>query len=312
MLAEDNPRFLTRLPIGFDHTASGIQHLVLMGLDASAAELVNLVERDAPHDIYAALATRALELFDENNQYADYWREYFKWVKIRKFLKAPGVSFSYASTDRGNVRQIYEAHYKLRDEEGPPTFQAVVYLVGKFRQACAELLPGPAQTMEYLQSLARACNQAGRFMEWTTPSGLFVSNIYPQLDKPKVYLPDSEYTVASIIPGSIRAPKTKSTIVANFTHSLDASQLVSTVNALFDNYTEVLCVHDCFAVRAPQATEFHNTNRQELAFMYQQMFDERGGPLEMLRAQNGNIGNRPPLLGNFRLVNVNNATYTCS
>jgi hypothetical protein len=312
MLAEDNPRFLTRLPIGFDHTASGIQHLALIGLDAKAAGLVNLVDCAAPHDIYAALATRAVELFDVNDEYADYWRQYFKHVKTRKFLKAPGVSFSYASTDRGNVRQIFEAHYKLREEEPPPSFKAVVYLVSKFRQACAELLPGPVQTMEYLQSLARDCNKAGRFVEWTTPSGLHVSNIYPQLNKPTVYLPDgAEYTVASIIPGTIRSPKTKSTIAANFVHSLDASQLVRTVNALFDNYTEVLCVHDCFAVRASHATEFHKTNRQELASMYQEMFDEWGGPLAMLRAQNGGIGDAPPPLGKFKLVKVNTATYAC-
>jgi DNA-directed RNA polymerase, mitochondrial len=315
VLANDNPGFKTHLPVGFDHTASGIQHLALIGRDTQAAKLVNLVDCAAPSDIYAALAKRAQELFDSNH-WADYWCDYFKQLgagNIRKLLKAPGVSFSYAATERGNVRQIYEAHYDLCEDAEPPPWAAVVYLVDKFRQACAEMLPGPVATMQYIQSLVKDCNSAERFLEWPTPSGLHVSNLYPKLNKPTIYLPDgTEYTVAGIIPDTIRGAKTKSSAAANYVHSLDASHLARTVNELADNEMDALCVHDCFAVRAPHATQFHITNREELALMYEKMFEE-GGPLALLRARNGNIGDPPPPPGKFEIgKNVQAATYACS
>jgi hypothetical protein len=68
----------------------------------------------------------------------------------------------------------------------------------------------------------------------------------------------------------------------------------------------VLCVHDAFAVLAAHAEQFHITNREELALMYNEMF-ERGGPLELLRQQNRGAAPAPPV-GSFDLMQVQQAT----
>jgi hypothetical protein len=317
---DTNPKSITTLPIGFDHTASGLQHLTLIGMDETAAPLVNLVNCAAPRDIYGELAERTTELFDDSPE-ANFWLERFKLLgrsNVRKLLKQPGMTFSYASTSRGNIRQIYDAHYDLIDAyqelgEDELPFEMVRYLVDSFRTACAEMLPGPERTMGYIQSIVRACNKANRFMEWPTPSGLWVSNLYPKLHAPTVYLLDGvKNTIADgAIPNTINRRKTKSSAAANFVHSLDASHLARTINALAANEMDALCVHDCFAVLAPHAEQFHITNREELALMYDEMFQD-GGPLVQLRRQNGDVGDAPPPVGSLNRWQVQQAIYACS
>jgi DNA-directed RNA polymerase len=57
------------LPIGFDGTANGIQHLVLLARDEQTAQLVNLIDADAPQDIYLAVTQRVMKLLEgEDNR----------------------------------------------------------------------------------------------------------------------------------------------------------------------------------------------------------------------------------------------------
>ena len=138
VLVANDTKYLSDLPIAFDHSASGIQHLCLVGLDAATAPLVNLIDCKAPRDIYGELARRTVELFD-SSPWAGFWSERFSEFgasKTRKLLKVPGLTFSYSSTDRGNVGQIFHAYdeiygSELDDELGDDAFKAVVYLVGQ-------------------------------------------------------------------------------------------------------------------------------------------------------------------------------------
>jgi DNA-directed RNA polymerase len=292
--------------------ASRIQHLALIGLDEKTAELVNLTPRDVPHDIYGALANRTVELFD-NSEEADYWRALFKNgpQNTRKLLKQPGMTFSYASTDRGNIRQVQDAFFDVYEKD-PPDFIRLRYLVGRFRIACKEMLPGPAGTMEYIQSLVKASNKENRFLEWSSPSGLIVGNVYPKKRKPRIYMPDgSKHIVAEDIPGTVNKQRTMNSAAANFVHSMDAAHLVRTVNALADMGMPALCVHDSFAVLAPHAWDFQVANREQLAMMYDEMF-KQGGPLALLRRHNNDIGDPPSWPGTLRLSQVCLAEYACS
>jgi DNA-directed RNA polymerase len=61
--ARKNPTgFETHLPIGFDGTANGLQHLALLARDEHAARLVNLIDSDIPQDIYLAVTQRVMKL----------------------------------------------------------------------------------------------------------------------------------------------------------------------------------------------------------------------------------------------------------
>jgi DNA-directed RNA polymerase len=316
--SNDNPHYETTLPCAFDHTASGIQHLALIGLDEKTADLVNLTPRDAPHDIYGALANRTVELFD-NSEEAEYWRDLFSKSErrdIRTLLKQPGMTFSYASTDRGNIRQVQDAFFDVYESD-PPAFNRLRYLVGRFRTACKEMLAGPVRTMIHIQKFVTKCNKRKRFLEWPSPSGVLVGNVYPKKRKvgphlgPRIWMPGgSRHVLAEHIPGTVDGTETRNSAVANFVHSMDAAHLVRTVNALADNEMPALCVHDSFAVLAPHVEQFHISNREELALMYNELF-EHGGPLALLQHCNS-IDAPPPPSGNFNLWQVQQATYACS
>jgi DNA-directed RNA polymerase len=135
-----------------------------------------------------------------------------------------------------------------------------------------------------------------------------VSNLYPKKNISTVYTLDGAYKLSEgARPNTVDKPKARSSAVANFVHSLDASHLARTINELAANHMDVLCVHDCFAVLAPHAEQFHITNREELALMYDEIF-HNGGPF----AQWSHIPGVPPPRGSFNYWQVQKATYACS
>jgi hypothetical protein len=70
-----DPNFETHLPIGFDGSCSGIQHLSLLVRDEQAGKLVNLVVTDRPNDIYAVVAAYVQ---DSVNVAGDRWALEYK------------------------------------------------------------------------------------------------------------------------------------------------------------------------------------------------------------------------------------------
>jgi hypothetical protein len=114
VLADNNPNSYTNLPLAFDHTASGLQHQALIGLDSRTAALVNLINCERPVDVYGELARHTEKQLDESPA-GLHWQRFFSEHRdrIRELLKTPGMTFSYAATDRGNVRQIREALYDI-------------------------------------------------------------------------------------------------------------------------------------------------------------------------------------------------------
>jgi hypothetical protein len=64
----DPENFETHLPIGFDGSANGLQHLALLSGELFAAAMVNLLSTDdSPSDAYAILIARAIELIEADD-----------------------------------------------------------------------------------------------------------------------------------------------------------------------------------------------------------------------------------------------------
>jgi len=89
--AWDNPDFETRLPVGIDATASGLQHLALLGRDRETMAKVNLtLVHDGALDIYGAFAEHIEQMLRaDSHSWATWWLDRLKELgsKKRKLFK---------------------------------------------------------------------------------------------------------------------------------------------------------------------------------------------------------------------------------
>jgi hypothetical protein len=292
----DQENFVTHLPIGFDGSANGIQHLSLLSRDLETAALGNLLLSkvdgrvdENPSDVYATLIAKAIELIlADKCDHAHWWRECFKTLsdkQQRKLLKAPIMTFAYSVTPPGAADQIEEVYGSFRQNAKPPR-AAFRYLADKVLEACA-LLSGPKSVMDYICRVAEHCTAQKRFMEWTSPSGFPVSNRY---QKPNMITVSclrgtvrvAQHRIADGVTDEIRRKKVKSSAAPNFIHSLDAAHLIAVVNAaVSEGIMDILTVHDCFYGLAPQATRLHSIILKQLGDLY-----ANNDPLAELRSRN--------------------------
>ena len=82
--------FVTHLPIPFDGSCNGIQHLALLSLDEEAGARVNLINSKEPRDVYKEVALLVQDLIekDETPDAAD-WRAALGKMDARQ-KKKPG------------------------------------------------------------------------------------------------------------------------------------------------------------------------------------------------------------------------------
>jgi DNA-directed RNA polymerase len=288
--------FKTHLPIGFDGSANGLQHLSLLSGDFNAAGMVNLwsdellLSDDTPSDVYAILIARAIKLIEADDcDHAGWWRERFEVLEPgqrRKLLKQPIMTFAYSVTPSGATLQIAKKYGSFR-QNAKPANGGFGYLARKVLEACELELRGPKRVMDYICGLARHCTEQDHFLEWTSPSGFPVSNRYQLPNYVMVNCMRGDVRVAQhkIADGATDETDKEKVVAAaapNFVHSLDAAHLIAVVNAaVSEGITDILTVHDCFYCLAPQAGRLHKIILAELTNLYRD-----NDPLTELRNRN--------------------------
>jgi DNA-directed RNA polymerase len=235
--AWNNPSgFITHLPVAFDGTCSGIQHLSLLSLDRDAGAKVNLSDNEfgTLEDVYSDIIKRAQASMErDDNKWATWWLDKFRGLgenRTRKLLKTPAGTFAYAATNWGRHQQITKVYSDLFDGLEPKN-AAGLYLAAKIQEAAEESLRGPARLMRYIQKLTEHCNDRDRFLTWTSPTGFPCCNRY---NKPNVKTVNfvrggvriKRHDVAEGCLPEINKRKTLSAAAANFTHSMDAAHLM--------------------------------------------------------------------------------------
>jgi DNA-directed RNA polymerase, mitochondrial len=289
--AWDNPDYVTHLPLCFDGSCSGVQHLAMMMRDEVAGRMVNLMSAHEPQDIYAVITRKVRDNVEAE---LDDWARRTKridgkdvllrpraehanfWIgKIdRKLIKRPAMTFGYSATVDGMKEQIVEA-YKERRYNAEPTNGAAMYLAGHTNRAAKAVLKRPAEAMRFMRALAKIRADKNLHLEWTTPTGFPVVTRYLPPNERKAHLEIDgvgvKWTVADgWLPDMDEESKLKAKNGAapNFTHSMDAAHLVRVVNEVGREGISIAVVHDSFACLAPQARALHRILRQEFALLY--------------------------------------------
>jgi DNA-directed RNA polymerase, mitochondrial len=245
--AYDNPDHLTRLPIGIDATASGLQHLALLCRDFKTMEQVNLtLWHNRVMDIYDRVAARVqASIQGDSHEWAAWWLKRLEELgdKRRKLFKGPVSTFSYASTEPSWNKQIRDAYDELerlseplpRDSDGNLIKRgdksAVGYLVDEVRLACEAELPGPSAVMQWLKDRVSRQYDRNTFVSWDSPSGFPCRNLEETPNLVEVNLPGQrrKIIVADGVLPEMDLEEMLKSITANFTHSLDAAHAARTI-----------------------------------------------------------------------------------
>jgi DNA-directed RNA polymerase len=320
---------VTHLPVCFDGSCSGVQHLAMVTRDEVTGLYVNLIPADVspevyqsmadgtnewlymdlvpyapPQDVYMLIALRVIkQLRNEKVEVAkaNWWLN--RGVN-RKLIKRPAMTFAYSATIPGMQEHIEE----IMQEEEIYSRGDSFFLAKHIMKACKGVLKRPALAMKYIRRLALECAHKGKILEWRTPTGFPWANRYHESNVETVELEllgvRVSHRVADGYEPGLQIRKILDSAAPNFVHALDASHLINVVNtAVSEKITSIATVHDSFACLAPQATELQKIIRTEMAKMYASR-----DVLADLRAAAGS-SLKPPKKGTLDPWSVELSTY---
>lgn len=219
VVRSQNPTsFITHLPVSFDGSCSGLQHLCAM-TRAPEGSLVNLTNSPTPQDVYQTVADRVEKAIRENaegvglsaqrvdkegnkiglspSEQVELAKLCLKFGITRKVVKRNVMTYAYSSKKYGMAKQqdedlidpltfevisgVIDRHPFGRFGYKPhpnATSQAAMYIAEKTYTAIQETVSLPEQAMTFLRKCAKAMAHEGKPLMWTTPTGLPWSNIY--------------------------------------------------------------------------------------------------------------------------------------
>lgn len=339
-LDEGASTFVTRLPVSFDGSCSGLQHLCAM-TRAAEGEYVNLTPSEAPQDVYQRVADAgAIHVMEDAANGDELAKLWLAQGITRSLVKRNVMTYSYSSKEYGMGQQQEEdfmepMRLKVLAEELPANpfgehadkahaaavSPAAKYIARQVYGSIEEIVEKPALAMAFLQKLARALAHEGKPLRWTTPTGLPWSNRYHEHDtkRVKLWLHDNgvkvqfKTTVAVGHQKEIDKTRAANGVAPNFVHACDAAHLMLVVlAAAAEGIKHFALVHDSFGCLASRAGRFRQIIREQFVAMYEQ-HDVLAEVLEQARtdlteANHGRLP-EPVAKGPLNIREVLNAEY---
>lgn len=277
--------------IAYDGTCSGLQHYSALLRDPVGGSAVNLVDHDKPSDIYQEVANKVLisvENDSHNGTIEDTDRKGNKipgtkaiaeaWLAhgiTRKVCKRPVMTLAYGSGQYGFGDQIFEDTTKDNPFfNGVGDFRAARYMASKVWDAVQTTVVSATQGMSFLKNLANELASDNMPVEWITPLGLPVQQMYLDLHTECFRLrfggASVRYRIYVTEPKEgedTDKKKQVSGVAPNFIHSLDATHLMMSVNAC-ENVSNFTTVHDSFGTSLGEAEELREVIRQQMVKLY--------------------------------------------
>jgi hypothetical protein len=283
--AKKDPDFETTLPICWDGSSNGLQHLVLLARDHEGAVHVNLVNTPLgqPRDVYLHVANGVIEkLHESTDEEASWWRARIgNWSQqdLRKLFKQPVMTIPY-NADVSVPPELSKALQSIDAGERPPSGHPG-YLHRITLAVVKDLMPRAMELRAWITKLATEHSIAERYVRWTSPSGFAAENRHELPATECVYgIDGTKFNVSK--PGGLDPVGCMNGLVPNFIHSLDAAHLVRVACAAKAANIKMLSIHDCYAGLAPDSAALHRIIRRELFLMYRER-----DYINELRAANG-------------------------
>ena len=300
---EHGEGYQCRLPIAFDGTNSGLQHISASCRNAKDGVKVNLTPSPEPQDVYqiVADAVTAKVQHDADNHADPDVRHYASlWLKYgidRKVVKRNVMVVPYSSKPYGMADQIVEdtmnkLSEKVALEGGEHPFddeatakRSANYIAKHNYETVLQVIDSCGPVMDFLQKLERVMRQQGMHMEWPTAVGFPAAQHYVRTRGQRVELPlwDTDQWLkrskdANGRPNrlvylqetpAIHPTESKDGISPNHTHSLDATHLLMTVLKSKEyGVGNLMVVHDSFATDVASAYTMNQCLRASFVELY--------------------------------------------
>ena len=287
---EENPSYEVRLPILFDATCSGIQHLAGLLRDEELSREVNLQEQsesDSVADIYSKLA---LPINEEINRVGieDYKYINLRYVKLpRSVLKKPIMTKTYSVTKYGILEQLREHFTKTKitlnginiyNYNVPSIIQGEITKITEVDlQKIAEILdnilfkkyPLIEAFYNYIKNISKIMNKADIPINWITPNGIEITQFYKKLKGKYKFKLQNKVAILKEYSEDLDKNKQSNSIIPNFIHSLDASHLMNVIIKMNYKYNKpIITIHDCFGAHPNQIPNLQETVKVEFAELY--------------------------------------------
>lgn len=286
--------FDCRCTIAYDGTCSGLQHYSCLLRDPVGGSSVNLIDHDKPADIYREVSDKVLTMVKKDvmegttkgkerkdgtfgpgtKQMAEAWLAH---GITRKVCKRPVMTLAYGSGQYGFGDQIYED--TVADNPcfaGVGERQASQYLAKLIWKAVQTTVVAAIEGMECLKKIATALAKADMPVEWVTPMGLPIQQMYlaRKTESFRLRLGNSStryriYVTTVSENEDVDRHKQATGVAPNFIHSLDATHLMMSINeASRQGCVNFSTVHDSFGTSLGEAARLRRIIRQELVKLY--------------------------------------------
>jgi DNA-directed RNA polymerase len=303
--AWDNPSYVCHLPVAFDGSCNGLQHLCAM-TRAPEGKFVNLTDNKTPEDIYQLVADAALKSIEAdkhsntlyyaqgpadaprkaNATLGDLAQLAIEYGVNRKLVKRNVMTFAYSSKENGMKEQHVEDTIDAESLKGNYPFGttfaeqqlAASYLAKRTMAAIKSVVGKPAEAMAFMQKLAQQLAHEGSALTWKTPMGLPWINRYHTSNVKVIKLScyskgvrvTVETTLADGFDTNIAKREVTNGVAPNFVHALDGAHLQASVNAAADRgVVDFATVHDSYGCLPADADLFNEVIREEFLRIYQ-------------------------------------------
>lgn len=299
----NNPNsFTSHIPIQLDGTCNGLQHYSALLRDEVGGRAVNLINSQKPSDIYAKVAERLEEKLNETINISNTSNDMSSnaldvhtgsfaahWLELginRKLTKRPVMVLPYGGTLLSCREYIGEyltdnyspnflwKHFGTGNTPNECIFQVSTWLSKYLWGAINDTLKAATVGMAYLRKVARIVTKEKHFLEWLTPAGLLVRQVYKSRKKKMIRTElygSIIKTTVNIDQESLDVQRQLNGICPNFIHSLDASclmlYLLKCKKAGIDAF---MTVHDCYGTWASDTDTSAKLLREAFVEVYKQ------------------------------------------
>jgi DNA-directed RNA polymerase, mitochondrial len=294
----DPTQFASSLPICFEATCSGLQHLAALAGDATLAAKVNLAG-GIRQDICTIVAEAGQKRVDADaadkcsvgHAHAKLWRG----KVTRDLVKQPVMMVPYGSTEAGIRRQI---RAKLRRSDRKRYVAPLDYMASTICGVREVEMPSAIAIMRWLQRTAKTLAFAGHPLKWTTATGSLVQQSCYKTQRKQIRAGSHTITIRNIT-NKLDPIEQRNAAAPNFVHALDACLVFLTVaSCRARGIRQVGMIHDCFAAPAAQADIMWRAVREQFAALYNR--DHLAALAAEIRADHPGIEiSDPPARGNF-------------